>query len=88
METVFGFWAFVLLVFMAATLGWGATSDYLDNTRFVEPMFVFVIMVISASKPILQLVSDTVRKLAVVVPLPAAVAYYFLALSVVPLFDP
>ncbi|MEK7437405.1 MAG: putative Na+/H+ antiporter [Pseudomonadota bacterium] len=85
-ETVFGFWAFVLLVFMAATLGWGATSDYLDNTRFVEPMFVFVIMVISASKPILQLVSDTVRKLAVVVPLPAAVAYYFLALSVVPLF--
>lgn len=85
-ETVFGFWAFVLLVFMAAALGWGAASSYLDESRFVEPMFVFVIMVISASKPILQFVSDTVRKLAVVVPLPAAVAYYFLALSVVPLF--
>ena len=85
-ETVFGFWAFVLLIFMAAALGWGATSDYLDKTRFVEPMFVFVIMVISASKPILQLVSDAVRKLAIVVPLPGAVAYYFLALSVVPLF--
>lgn len=85
-ETVFGFWAFVLLVFMAAALGWGATSEYLDKTRFVEPMFVFVIMVISASRPILQLVSDAVRKLAIVVPLPAAVAYYFLALSVVPLF--
>jgi hypothetical protein len=85
-ETVFGFWAFVLIIFMAAALGWGATSDYLDKTRFVEPMFVFVIMVISASKPILQLVSDAVRKLAIVVPLPAAVAYYFLALSAVPLF--
>jgi len=85
-ETVFGFWAFVLLVFMATALGWGAATDYLDKTRFVEPMFVFVIMVISASKPILQLVSDAVRKLAIVVPLPAAVAYYFLALSVVPLF--
>lgn len=85
-ETVFGFWAFVLLIFMAAVLGWGATSDYLDKTRFVEPMFVFVIMVISASKPILQFVSDLVRKLAVVIPLPSAVAYYFLALSVVPLF--
>ena len=85
-ETVFGFWAFVLLIFMAAALGWGAASDYLDKSRFVEPMFVFVIMVISASKPILQLVSDAVRKLAVVVPLPPAVAYYFLALSVVPLF--
>ncbi len=85
-ETVFGFWSFVLLVFMAAALGWGAASDYLDQSRFVEPMFVFVIMVISASRPILQLVSDAVRKLALVVPLPAAVAYYFLALSVVPLF--
>jgi hypothetical protein len=85
-ETVFGFWSFVLLVFMAAALGWGAASDYLDQSRFVEPMFVFVIMVIAASKPILQLVSDAVRRLALVVPLPAAVAYYFLALSVVPLF--
>jgi hypothetical protein len=84
-ETVFGFWSFVLLIFMAAALGWGAASDYLDKSRFVEPMFVFVIMVISASRPILQLVSDVVRRLAIVVPLPASVAYYFLALSVVPL---
>src|SRR3972149_8824344 len=84
-ETVFGFWAFVLLVFMAAALGWGAASDYLDNRRFVEPMFVFVIMVISASRPILQLVSDLVRRLATVVPLPVAVGYYFLALAAVPL---
>lgn len=85
-ETVFGFWSFVLLVFMAAALGWGAASDYLDKSRFVEPMFVFVIMVISASRPVLQFVSDAVRKLAMVVPLPNAVAYYFLALSAVPLF--
>lgn len=84
-ETVFGFWAFVLLVFMAAALGWGATSQYLDNTRFVEPMFVFVIMVISASRPILQLVSNLTGKLAIAVPLPAATARYFLALSLVPL---
>ena len=85
-ETVFGFWSFVLLIFMAVALGWGAASDYLDQSRFVEPMFVFVIMVISASKPILQFVSDAVRRLAMAVPLPAAVAYYLLALSVVPLF--
>lgn len=84
-ETVFGLWALVLLLFMAAALGWGAASEYLDHRRFVEPMFVFVIMVISASKPILQLVSDAVRRLARAVPLPAAVAYYLLALSVVPL---
>lgn len=84
-ETVFGFWAFVLLVFMAAAFGWGATSEYLDDRRFVEPMFVFVIMVISASRPILQLVYDVVAKLGLAVPLPAAMGRYFLALSLVPL---
>jgi hypothetical protein len=84
-ETVFGFWAFVLLAFMAAAIGWGATSEYLDNTRFVEPMFVFVIMVVSASRPILQLVSDATGKLGAALPLPGASARYFLALSLVPL---
>jgi hypothetical protein len=84
-ETVFGFWAFVLLVFMAAAHGWGATSEYLDNSRFIEPMFVFVIMVISASRPILQFVSDATRKLAFALPLPDATARYVLALSFVPL---
>ena len=84
-ETVFGFWAFVLLIFMAGAYGWESASGYLENRRFVEPMFVFVIMVISASRPILQFVSDLVRKSAIAVPLPSATAHYFLALSLVPL---
>lgn len=84
-ETVFGLWAFVLLSFMALALGWKEASGYLESSRFVEPMFVFVIMVISASRPILQLVSLAVGRLAAVIPLPAATARYFLALSAVPL---
>ena len=36
-ETVFGFWAFVLLVFMAFAYGWGTASAHLVAT-FVEPM--------------------------------------------------
>ena len=50
-ETVFGFWAFVLLLLMALAYGWGEASAYLDSRHFVEPMFVFVIMVIAASRP-------------------------------------
>ena len=84
-ETVFGFWAFVLLLFMALAYGWGAASTYLDSRHFVEPMFVFVIMVICASRPIMQFVSGFVRGLGVFVPLPAATARYFLGLSFVPL---
>ena len=84
-ETVFGFWALLLLVFMAFAQGWVATSAYLDSRRFIEPMFVFVIMVMAASRPIMQLSSDAVAVTARVLPLPARSAVYFLSLSMVPL---
>ncbi|MEO8441127.1 MAG: putative Na+/H+ antiporter [Betaproteobacteria bacterium] len=82
---VFGLWACVLLALMAATGGWRVAIDYLDTSRFVEPLFVLVIMVICASRPILQLVSGGVGRLAGVLPLPPATACYFLTLSAVPL---
>ena len=84
-ETVFGFWAFVLLVFMALAYGWGSASAYLDSRHFIEPMFVFVIMVIAASRPIMQLATDCVRSAGLALPVQPAVAGYFLSLSLVPL---
>jgi hypothetical protein len=84
-ETVFGFWAFVLLLFMAIAYGWSFSSTYLDSRKFVEPMFVFVIMVVAASRPIMQVASDGVRAVARLLPAQPAVAGYFLSLSLVPL---
>lgn len=84
-ETVFGFWALVLLVFMALAHGWGTASAYLDSRHFVEPMFVFVIMVIAASRPIMQLASDCVQSAGRLLPAQPAIAGYFLSLSLVPL---
>ena len=84
-ETVFGFWALVLLAFMAFAQGWTAASSYLDSRRFVEPMFVFVIMVIAASRPIMQFASGSVSLAARAIPAQPAIAGYFLSLSLVPL---
>jgi hypothetical protein len=84
-ETVFGFWAFILVLFMALAYGWHASSSYLDELRFTEPMFVFVIMVIAASRPVMQLAGDTVAILARALPVQPALAGYFLSLSIVPL---
>lgn len=84
-ETVFGFWALVLLAFLAVAQGWTAATSYLDSRRFVEPMFVFVIMVMAASRPIMQFASDTVALAARAIPASPAVAGYFLSLSLVPL---
>ena len=48
-------------------------------------MFVFAIMVVAASRPILQTVKEMFRIISEVLPLKKSVAIYFLCLSVAPL---
>jgi len=84
-EAVFGFWAVVLVLFIALAYGWGTSSEYLDSLQFTEPMFVFVIMVIAASRPVMQLAGDSVQLVARALPAPPGTARYFLSLSLVPL---
>src|SRR5690349_10324351 len=84
-EAVFGFWAIVLVLFIALAYGWGTSSEYLDGLQFTEPMFVFVIMVIAASRPVMQLAGDSVQAVARVLPARPGTARYFLSLALVPL---
>jgi MFS family permease len=84
-EGVFGLWATIFLVFMAATGGVSAAVEYMNARNFTEPLFVFAIMVIAASRPILDLVQRIVNYLARVLPLQTEVAQFFITLSLVPL---
>lgn len=84
-EAVFGFWALILILFMFYYLGFDEAVKYADTRNYTEPMFVFAIMVIAASKPILSLAGRLVRFLAAVAPIDRQVAYFFVCLSVVPL---
>jgi hypothetical protein len=84
-ETAFGLWAFVLILLMVLSHGWNSSARYLEQLTFVEPMFVFVIMVIAASRPVMQVATDAVEGCAKVLPLNAATGVYFLSLFLVPL---
>lgn len=84
-EVVFGFWALVLMLFMFSILGKQEATAYLDSRNFTEPLFVFAIMVIAATRPILQMAGSVVRLLARCMPFQRGVAMYFVVLSVVPL---
>lgn len=84
-EVVFGFWAMVLMLFMFAISGKDEATGYLDSRNFTEPMFVFAIMVIAGTRPILQFAGATVRFIARYIPLPQGMALYFLVLAFVPL---
>ncbi|MFI8067090.1 putative Na+/H+ antiporter, partial [Acinetobacter baumannii] len=63
-EIVFGFWAMVLVTIMFAVIGEDGAIEYVDSRNFTEPMFVFAIMVVAASKPILHVGAATVRGIA------------------------
>lgn len=84
-EVVFGFWAMVLMLFMFGISGRDEATAYLDSRNFTEPMFVFAIMVIAGTRPILQFTGAVVRFVARYMPLPQGMALYFLVLAFVPL---
>ncbi len=84
-EVAFGFWAMMLVVAMMVIEGRGAAVDYLEGRSFTEPMFVFAIMVIAASRPILVLAGRMTGQIARWLPLPRGQAFYFAALAFVPL---
>jgi hypothetical protein len=84
-EVVFGLWAMVLALTMFALVGQAPTLQYLESRNFAEPLFVFAIMVIAGTRPILQACGLLIQHIARLVPLPSALTHYFLLLSVVPL---
>jgi len=84
-EVVFGVWAMVLVLFMMALAGRQAAADYLESRNYTEPMFVFAIMVVAGSRPILVCAMLFVRALASVIPAAGAIGFTFAALAFVPL---
>ena len=84
-EVVFGFWAIVLVLAMALVLGGGPALSYAESRNYTEPLFVFVVMVVAASRPILMTVAAVIGRLARAAPLPTPMASAWLGLAAVPL---
>lgn len=84
-ETVFGFWALVLIVCMCVIESPAAATGYLDSRNYTEPLFVFAIMVVAGSRPILQVARMLVGAAARALPLRAEWSAYFCTLALVPL---
>lgn len=84
-EVVFGFWAMILIVVMAIMSTGHEAITYLDGCNFTEPLFVFAIMVVAGSRPILEAARATVNLIVGLLPMPKSLAFFFTALAVVPL---
>lgn len=84
-EVVFGFWSLVLMLVMAALSSWEQAIGYVESRQYTEPLFVFVIMVIAASHPVLQTLRAAVDAGARLLPLQRELATTWLCLAVLPL---
>lgn len=84
-ESVFGMWAAALVLAIAALAGGSVAMAYLESRNFVEPMFVFAVMVVAASRPITQTVIVLARGLAHVLPVRKEVGLFWITLAGVPL---
>jgi hypothetical protein len=64
-EAVFGLWAVVLALAIAAMKDWSTVRDYLAHTvNFTEAMFVVVIMAVASTRPVLRFAEKCLRAVA------------------------
>ncbi len=63
-EVVFGIWAVPLAIVIAGFYGWGTMIGYIDGVNYTEPIFVFVVMAIAGSKPILRFAENALLLVA------------------------
>jgi uncharacterized membrane protein len=84
-EAVFGLWVVPFLIIVTSTSGWHGTIEYLEGLNFTEPAFVFVIMAMAGTRPVIKLAEKIIVTISHAVPLPRKMAFYFTALVIGPL---
>lgn len=84
-EAVFGMWAAVFLLIVMGVEGFGAPVHYLESLNFTEPGFVFVIMAMAGTRPVIKLAEKIIVAISKIVPMPRKMAFYFTTLVVGPI---
>lgn len=84
-EVVFGLWAGLFVIVYAALEGLERAITYVDHLDYTEPLFVFAIMAIASTKPVVNAAKKLMLTLSYLVPLPGKVSMYWTCLVAGPL---
>lgn len=84
-EAVFGMWAAVLVVGITAMKGGHASVEYLESINFTEAAFVFVIMAIAGTRPVIKFAEQIIIAISRLLPFSKKMSFYISALVVGPL---
>jgi len=84
-EVVFGVWAAILILVMAFVSRPEQAIAYLDSRNYAEPLLVFVLMVMAASRPLVEAARAINNGLARLIPLQPLTARFVVTMSFIPL---
>lgn len=94
-EAVFGIWAALFIGYYALKEGLvvndehhkviGGAVYYLESLNFTEPAFVFVIMCIAGTRPVIVFAEKIILFLSKLIPLPGRMAFFVTTLVIGPL---
>jgi hypothetical protein len=84
-EAVFGLWAAVLLLIISFVSGFESAIAYIESINFTEPVFVFVIMCMAGTRPIIKLAETIIITLSKLIPIAPKMSFYITALIVGPI---
>lgn len=88
-EVVFGFWAFIFLTVWSMVEGLRPVIEYQQSLNMTEPLFIFCIMIISSTRPVIALARQIILwisdKLGVVLKMEKVQLQFLVLLTVGPL---
>ena len=85
-EIVFGFWSFIFLIIFAFFKGSTPAIGYLESLNFTEAIFVFVIMCMAATRPVVYFVEKLIFVASRVLPFNERMSFYIAALIIGPTY--
>lgn len=85
-EAVFGMWAAVFMIAYVGIEGSGAALNYIEKeVAFIEPAFVFVIMAMAGTRPVIKFAEQIIVALSKLLPMNRKMAFYLTTLVIGPL---
>lgn len=91
-EAVFGLWSAIFIIFFSVVAGFNSHGhgepgaiQFLESLNFTEPAFVFVIMCMAGTKPVIDLAERIIMFVSKMIPLPKRMSFYVTTLIVGPL---
>jgi hypothetical protein len=84
-EVVFGLWAGIFVFYLALSQGAPTAISYMESRNYTEPAFVFVILVVCSTRPVLLFTSQALEWISRLLPLKRSISFYAVCLTLGPL---